>query len=217
MLLLLKLHGAHPSDSLFTFNALLLACLEDLFVFDSESPTLDVEAVEGGDDGICIGGVAEVCKSEATKSTCLVEMIVEGIGKGDAQRLLEDRIRMRKKREKKRTNHDREESFAGDIERNILDDDGRRDDFVDVGRVRRECGHRRRAGGREIGRGLRGAVEPLLQRRTQWGVWGTQANAPKATQHAHVSTQDTQRTLAPSLRKASESVSLSLLWSLSLL
>ena len=101
MLLLLKLHGAHPADSLFTFNALLLACLEDLFVLDSESPTLDVEAVEGGDDGICIGGVAEVCKSEATKSTCLVEMIVEGIGKGDAQRLLEDRMRKRKKREKK--------------------------------------------------------------------------------------------------------------------
>lgn len=57
--------------------------------------------------------------------------------------------------------HDGEESLAGNIERDVLDDDGGGNDFV-VDRVRREGGHRRRAGRRELVRGLRGAVEPLL-------------------------------------------------------
>jgi len=62
--------------------------LQDLFVLDSESPALDVEAVEGSDDGICIWSVAEICKGKTTKSACLIQVVVEGIRKGDTERLL---------------------------------------------------------------------------------------------------------------------------------
>jgi len=82
------LHGAHPTDSLFAFDALLFTSLEDLFVLDSESPALDVEAVEGSDDGVCIWSVAEICKGKTTKSACLIQVVVEGIRKGDTKRLL---------------------------------------------------------------------------------------------------------------------------------
>jgi len=88
LLFLLELHGAHPANGLFALDALLFAGLQDLFVLDSESPALDVEAVEGSDDGIRIWGVAEVCKGEATEGACLVEVVVEGIGEGDTEGLL---------------------------------------------------------------------------------------------------------------------------------
>ena len=89
LLFLLELHGAHAADSLFAFDALFFTCLKDLLVFYTEFATLYVKAVEGCDDCICICGLAEICESETSELTGLIEMIIESVRGWDRQRCLE--------------------------------------------------------------------------------------------------------------------------------
>ena len=70
--LLLELHRTHSTESLFSLDALFFSGLEDLFVLDTEFPSLDIEAIQSGHDGVCVFRGPEVGKSEATESTCLV-------------------------------------------------------------------------------------------------------------------------------------------------
>ena len=94
-LLLLELHGAHATDGLFALYTLLFACLEDLFVLDTQLAPLNIEAVEGSDDRVCVDRLAEVGKGEAAEGALLVEMVVEGIGGGNRERSLGGkRVRM---------------------------------------------------------------------------------------------------------------------------
>ena len=88
LLLLFHLHRAHATEGLFSLDALLFARLQDLFVLDAELAALDLESVEGCDDGICVHGLAEVGKGEAAEGALLVEVVVEGVGGGDGQRCL---------------------------------------------------------------------------------------------------------------------------------
>ena len=94
-LLLFQLHGAHASDSLFSLDALLFTSLKDFLVFYTQFAALDVEAIECGDDCICVYGLTEVCESETSELTGLIEMVIEGIRGWDRQRCLW-RVRMRR-------------------------------------------------------------------------------------------------------------------------
>lgn len=82
---LLDLHGPHAPDGLFALDALLFRGLKDLLVFYTELTSLDIEAIEGSDDGICVYGLAEIGKGQAAEGTLLVKMIVERIRGRDRQ------------------------------------------------------------------------------------------------------------------------------------
>jgi hypothetical protein len=82
------LHGAHPADCLFSFDAFLFTGLQDLLVLNPEFATLDIKSIEGGDDSIGINSLAEVGKGKAAEGALLIEMIIEGIRGGDGQRRL---------------------------------------------------------------------------------------------------------------------------------
>jgi hypothetical protein len=79
LLLLFKLHRAHPTDGLFPLDTLFFTSLKDLFILNTQFSTLNVKTVESRDDGISIYGLTEVGESQATESTLLVEMVVECI------------------------------------------------------------------------------------------------------------------------------------------
>ena len=95
LLFFLQLHGAHPAKRLFAFDAFLFASLKDFLVFYTQFAALDVEAIECGDDCICVYGLTEVCESETSELTGLIEMVIEGIRGWDRQRCLW-RVRMRR-------------------------------------------------------------------------------------------------------------------------
>lgn len=80
---LLQLHAAHAPDGLFAFNALLLASLEDLLVLYAEFASLDVKAVEGGNDGVGVGRKTKVGKGETTERSRRVKVVVECVGSRD--------------------------------------------------------------------------------------------------------------------------------------
>ena len=80
LLFLFELHRAHPPDRLFTFDAFLFTCLKNLLVLDAELAALDVEPVEGSNDGIGVCGHTEICKSEAAELSHRIEVVVKGIG-----------------------------------------------------------------------------------------------------------------------------------------
>ena len=89
LLFLFQLHRAHPADCLFSLDALLFTCLQDFFVLYAEFSTLNVEAIQGSDDGICVGSLAEVGKGQAAEGALLIEMVIEGIWGRNRQRCLE--------------------------------------------------------------------------------------------------------------------------------
>lgn len=94
LLFLLELHRAHPADSLFPLNSLFLSGLEDLLIFNSELPALNIEAIQGGDDGIGITWLAEVGKGETTEGASLIKVVVEGVRGRNRERFLQKRVRM---------------------------------------------------------------------------------------------------------------------------
>ena len=79
LLLLLELHGAHAAESLLALDAFLFAGLQHLFVLDAQLAALDVEAIEGSHNGVCVYRLAEISEGEAAELTRLVKMIVERI------------------------------------------------------------------------------------------------------------------------------------------
>ena len=89
LLFLFQLHGAHAADCLFSLDTLLFTGLQYFFVFDTEFATLHIEAIQGGDDGIGVGSLAEVGKGQAAERALLIEMVVEGIRSRNGQGCLE--------------------------------------------------------------------------------------------------------------------------------
>ena len=85
LVLLLELHRAHAAEGLLALDALLLARLQHLFVLDAQLAALHVEAVERGDDGVGVGGLAEVGEGQPTEGALSVEVIVECIRRRDVE------------------------------------------------------------------------------------------------------------------------------------
>jgi hypothetical protein len=79
LLFALEVHGAHATECFFALDPLLLAGLEHLLVFDPKLTALDVEPVQGDDDGVGISCSTEVGEGEATEGTGPVQMVVERI------------------------------------------------------------------------------------------------------------------------------------------
>lgn len=77
---LLELHRAHTTDSLLALDALLFSGLKDLLVFYAELSSLDIEAVQCCDNGICIYRLTEIRESQPAELTGLIKVIVECIG-----------------------------------------------------------------------------------------------------------------------------------------
>ncbi len=69
----------HATDRLLPLDPLLLSCLKHLFVLNAELAALDVKAIEGGHDGVCVYRLAEISEGEAAELTRLVKMIVERV------------------------------------------------------------------------------------------------------------------------------------------
>ena len=170
--------------------------MKDLFVLDAQLATLDVETVEGSDDGIGIGGLTEVGESQTSEGTLLVEMVIESIGSWNREGSLWRWLDPTRKEEKQRTDDDVKEGFTFNIERDVLDYDSGGYNFVvrigshrgrdhwggGVGRCRDEIGAemtqgRRAARGRKIGgvvgrerTVVLGGFEPLLGERMGMGT-----------------------------------------------
>ena len=79
LLLLLELHGAHAAESLLALDAFLFAGLQHLFVLDAQLAALDVEAIERGDDGVRVCGLAEIGKGKTAELARLVEVVIERV------------------------------------------------------------------------------------------------------------------------------------------
>lgn len=109
LVLLLELAALLP---LFPLDPLPLVLGQHLLVLDPQLPSLHLVAVEPLDDGLRVEGALEVGKSEAAEDA-VVEVVVEGIRLGKAQ-----------------VRHDLGEHLFPHVERDVLDDDGRRDQVV---------------------------------------------------------------------------------------
>lgn len=83
--LLFHLHRAHAPDGLFALDALLFARLQDLFVLDTQLAALDVEAVERGNNRVCVLGKPEIGKSQTAKLALGIKMVVERVRRRDRQ------------------------------------------------------------------------------------------------------------------------------------
>jgi hypothetical protein len=115
-MLLLKLASAL---TLFAFDALSFRSRQHLLVFNPEFPAVELKVVHVVNDGRRLVRVGEVGESQ-TAENAIVEVVVEGVWERQSH-----------------VGHNRDELFLLDGERNVLDDDGSRDEFlVDLGVVR---------------------------------------------------------------------------------
>jgi len=88
LLFLLKLHRSHTSNRLLPFNAFLFACLEHLFVFNSQLAALNIEPIQRRYHRISVARGPKIGERKATELTGLVEVVVERVGSWDRQRSL---------------------------------------------------------------------------------------------------------------------------------
>lgn len=86
---------------------------------------MNVEAVQGSHDRVCVDSLTKVGKGQAAERALLIEMVIEGIRGRNGQRCLEKRGQsVRQGRTAGGTYNDIKEGFAFYIERYVLDDDG---------------------------------------------------------------------------------------------
>jgi hypothetical protein len=72
LFLSLHLHGTHPPQSFFSFDAFFFAGLQHFLVFDAEFTTLDVEAIESDHNCVGIFWRTEISKGKTAKGACRI-------------------------------------------------------------------------------------------------------------------------------------------------
>ena len=112
------------SLSLFPFDALTFGFGEHLFVLDTKLTSVDIHAVHGFNNDASVLGRLEVGKGQTTEYA-VVEVVVEGIWLWEVH-----------------FKHHGGEAFFADSKRNVLDDNGGRDELLAVGSRGSDIGRR---------------------------------------------------------------------------